>query len=124
MKKLSMLIASLFMVTAINAQTNTSTQNTTAGTTTNTINLIDNGTYDGGRSLVDTNSTSNSTSSVTTNNVSTSTSNAISTSTVNSNSVNTNTNNNTNVNTNNKIQEISFSLSFFFLKKIPATEKH
>ena len=49
--------------------------------------LIDQGNYDGGRSLVDTNSTSASTSTVTTNNISNSTSTATSTSTVNSNSI-------------------------------------
>ena len=43
---------------------NTSTQSTTSGTTTSTTNLINQGAYDS-KSLVDTNSTSNSTSSVT-----------------------------------------------------------
>lgn len=61
--------------------------------------LIDQGSYDS-RSLVDTNSTSNSASTVNTTNNSTSTSTATSTSTVNSNSTNTNTS----VNTNNNIQ--------------------
>ena len=90
-------ITALLLMYSVNvlAQTNTSTQNTAAGTTTSTIGLINNGTYDGGRSLVDTNSTSNSTSSVTTNNISTSNSTATSTSTVNSNSVNNNVNTST-----------------------------
>ena len=66
--------------------------------------LINQGTYDS-KSLVDTNSTSNSVSTVNSNNVSTSNSNNTSTSAVNS--TNTNNNNNvstsTNVNTNNNI---------------------
>ena len=103
------LIGILFvmMFGAVLAQT-TGTSSTTGGTTTGTTSLINQGTYDS-KTLVDTNSTSNSVSTVNSNSTATSNSNATSTSTVNSTSTNTNNNNNaststsTNVNTNNNV---------------------
>ena len=62
MKKTIIALAIVF-VTGAMAQT-TTTSGTTGGTTTGTSTLINQGTYDS-KSLVDTNSTSNSTSTVT-----------------------------------------------------------
>ena len=67
----------------------TGTSSTTGGTTTGTTSLINQGTYDS-KTLVDTNSTSNSVSTVNSNSTAVSNSNATSNSTVNSTSVNTN----------------------------------
>ena len=59
-KRLSMGLAGLVLVVSATAQT-TTTSGTTGGTTTGTSTLINQGTYDS-KTLVDTNSTSNSTS--------------------------------------------------------------
>jgi hypothetical protein len=67
-KKLIIGLAGLVLVISTTAQTtNTSTASAAGGTTTNNTGLINQGTYDS-KSLVDTNSTSNSTLAVNRNN--------------------------------------------------------
>jgi hypothetical protein len=66
MKKTIIALAIAFVTGAIAQTTNTSTSSTTGRTTTNNTSLINQGTYDS-KALVDTNSTSNSTSTVTSN---------------------------------------------------------
>jgi hypothetical protein len=63
MKKILAICAIMGMAITIQAQT-TTTSSSAGGTTTGTSTLINQGTYDS-KSLVDTNSTSNSTSTVT-----------------------------------------------------------